>query len=99
VAQNSGIRPIFEVYSDLAYDKDGNLVISRHHEAHRPEDVAEKVIRMVKDGKVRTTSDTEIDIVGSSVCVHSDSPGAIEIVKAVRKVLTDNGYAIESPQR
>lgn len=97
VAASYGIRPVFEVYSDLGYDKDGNLVITRHHEAHKPEDVAAKVIGMVRDGKVKTTAGTVIAIEGSSVCVHSDSPGAIEIVKEVRRVLTDNGYTIESP--
>jgi len=97
IAKEMGVDVIFEVYADLDYDDQGNLVITRHHEAHTPADVAAKVIKMVKDGRVGTTEGTEIDIEGSSVCVHSDSPGAIEIVTAVRKVLDDNGYTIVSP--
>ncbi len=97
VAKEMGVKVVFEVYADLDYDAEGNLVITRHHEAHKPEDVAAKVIKMVKDGRVSTTDGTEIDIEGSSVCVHSDSPGAIEIVTAVRKVLDNNGYEIVSP--
>lgn len=97
MAESCGIRPVYEVYSDLGYDKEGNLVITRQHDAHKPADVAAKVIKMVKDGKVKTTDGTEIPIEGSSVCVHSDSPGAIDIVKAVRKILNDNGYEIVSP--
>lgn len=97
VAKNYGIRTIFELYSDLDYDKDGNLIITRHHEARKPQEVTTRVIRMLKEGKVKTTAGTDIDISGSSVCVHSDSPGAIEIVKALRKELEDNGFTIEAP--
>lgn len=97
IAQSHGIRPVHEVYADLDYDDAGNLVITRHHAAHAPADVAAKVIGMVRDGKVTTTAGNEIAIEGTSVCVHSDSAGAVEIVKAVRNVLMENDYTIVAP--
>lgn len=99
MAKEFGIRTVFEVYSDLDYDRDGNLVISRHHQAHSPSDVAARVLRMVRDGKVTTTAGSDIAIAGSSVCVHSDSPNAVAIVSAVRKGLRENGYEIAAPVR
>jgi 5-oxoprolinase (ATP-hydrolysing) subunit A len=76
VAERMGLRAVYELYADLGYDKEGNLVISRHHEVHRPEDVASRVVKMVRDGKVTTTMGTEIQIEGGSVCLHSDTGNA-----------------------
>lgn len=97
IARDFGLRPVFEVYADLDYDREGNLVITRQHATHAPDEVAARVLRMVRDGKVTTTAGTEIAIAGSSVCVHSDSPGAIAIVTAVRRALEENGCTIAAP--
>ena len=99
MANDLGIRTVFEIYSDLDYDADGNLVISRHHQAQSPADAAARVLRMVRDGKVTTTAGHDIAISGSSVCVHSDSPNAVAIVSAVRAALRENGYEIVAPVR
>ncbi|MGC8494580.1 MAG: LamB/YcsF family protein [Syntrophobacteraceae bacterium] len=97
IAAEFGIRTIFEVYSDLDYDRDGNLVITRQHEVHEPAAVAERVVGMLRDGTVTTTAGTKLAIEGSSVCVHSDSPNALAIVRAVREAIIGNGFAIASP--
>ena len=97
VAKEMGLQVIYELYADLDYDSEGSLVITRHHDVHKPEAVAAKVIKMVRDGKVKTTEGTEISIEGSSVSIHSDSPGAVDILKAVRNELEKNGYQIISP--
>ena len=97
VAEKMGLQVVYELYGDLDYDGEGNLVITRKHEAHRPDHVAAKVLKMVKEGKVRTTVGTEISIHGTSVCMHSDTPGSVDIVKMVRKELEKAGYEIVSP--
>ena len=98
IAEEFGIHTVFEVYSDLDYDGDGNLVITRQHKVHKPSDVAARVLRMVRDNKVETTAGTEISVAGSSVCVHSDSPNAMAIVTAVSGILRENGYVIATPE-
>lgn len=97
IAREFGIRTVFEIYADLDYDQNGNLVITRQHATHEPAAVAARVLRMVREGKVGTTSGSDIDIAGSSVCIHSDSPGAVAIVTAVRDMLVGHGYRISSP--
>lgn len=97
IAAEFGIRTVFEVYSDLDYDRDGNLVITRQHASHTPSEVAARVLRMVRDNKVVTTAGTEIGVSGTSVCVHSDSPNGVAIATAVRRTLGENGYAIAAP--
>jgi UPF0271 protein len=97
VAERMGLRTVYELYSDLSYDPQGNLVITRAHDAHDPEQVAARVGRMVTQGKVLATDGSEIDIQGSSVCVHGDTPGAFDIVKAVRRSLEEAGAELASP--
>lgn len=98
MAQSMGIKTVHELYSDLGYDADGNLVITRAHDAHEPDQVALRVKRMVMDKKVNAIDGQEIVIEGNSVCVHCDTPGAVEIVKAVRTALEDAGCHLNSPE-
>jgi 5-oxoprolinase (ATP-hydrolysing) subunit A len=97
VARTMGLRCVFELYADLGYDAQGNLVITRHHESQTANAVAARVVRMVKEGRVRTIDGGDIPIEGNSVCVHSDTPGSIEIVRAVRQGLEEAGFQVASP--
>lgn len=98
IASEKGLRVVYEVFGDLGYDAAGNLVITRHHEALRPEDVSSRVLRMFRDKTVLSTDGKEIEIEGSSVCLHSDSPGAVALLIEVRKKLEEAGFEIEAPK-
>ena len=97
IAGEMGVKTVYELYSDLGYDADGNLVITRAHDAHEPDDVASRVRKMVVDNKVTALDGSKIDIKGESVCVHCDTPGAFDIVKAVRDALVGAGCELASP--
>jgi UPF0271 protein len=98
MAESMGLKSVYELYSDLGYDAEGNLVITRAHDAHAPDPVAERVRRMVIDNKVTAMDGTEVSIEGNSVCVHCDTPGAFDIVKAVRAALEKAGCDLASPE-
>jgi UPF0271 protein len=97
VAESLGLRVVYELYADLDYDGDGNLVITRHHDVRKPEDVAARVIRMVRERRVTTTKGNEIPIEGTSVCLHSDTANASDIVVTVRRELEKAGYPVAAP--
>lgn len=97
IAESMGLRAVYELYSDLNYDGQGNLVITRAHDSHDPDLAAKRVKKMVLENRVTTTDNTEISIEGNSVCVHGDTPGAFEIVKAIRSILEISECKIESP--
>lgn len=97
VAESMGLRAVYELYADLGYDAQGNLVITRVHEAADPQKGAARVVKMVTEGKVQSVEGTEISIQGNSVCCHADTPGAVEMVKAVRKGLEQAGCTLGSP--
>jgi UPF0271 protein len=82
-----GVPFISEFYADLDYAGDGGLIITREHEAVEPKAAAKRVLRAVKTGKVKSVAGNDVPVRADCVCVHSDTPGAVEVAKAVRKAM------------
>ncbi len=78
-----GIPFVREFYADLDYDDDGIQIITRHHEAISPERATAKVLRAIHEGKTASTSGADVKVFAESICLHSDTPGAADVAKAV----------------
>ena len=89
VFRRRGIPFVCEFYADLDYNDDGRNIITREHHPVAPEQAAGRVLRAVAEGKTEAVSGKLVDVVAESVCVHSDTPGAIAIARAVREALSD----------
>jgi hypothetical protein len=77
-----------EFYADLDYDDSGRQIISKRHHAVSAEDVALKVDRALREGVVRSVDGKDVAVVADSICVHSDTPNALEVARAVHAVVT-----------
>jgi UPF0271 protein len=82
-----GLTFLAEFYADLDYNDDGGLIITREHEAIDPRAAAEKCVRAVRDGVVRSTGGKDIPVKTQTICVHSDTPNAGAIARAVRDAM------------
>ena len=82
-----GLSMVGEFYSDLEYNDQGMVIITREHHAWEPEAAAKRVVRAWKDGKVTAASGKELDVSFQSVCVHSDTPNAPAVAAAVKTAL------------
>ncbi len=80
---------VCEFYADLDYNDEGRNIITREHHPVAPEQAAERVRLAVREGKTRAVSGKTVEVVAESVCVHSDTPGAVAIARAVRDALAD----------
>jgi UPF0271 protein len=87
VYKAAGVPFISEFYADLDYAKDGSLIITREHEAVDPKAAAKRALRAVEEGKVKSVEGPDVRVRADCVCVHSDTPGAVEVAKAVHKTL------------
>ena len=94
MAESMGIRVIGELYGDLDYLPDGTTTIKKVHGKVDIQETVAKVVRMVLEGKVRTTDGGEIEVKGSSICLHGDNPHSPEIVQAIRKQFEKNDVKI-----
>jgi len=84
-----GFRFIPEFYADLDYDKDGRLIITREHAAWDPTLAAARTLRAVAEKKVKTVAGNDIPMRAECICVHSDTPGAVDVAKAVKEAIKD----------
>ncbi len=82
-----GVEFSCEFYADLDYDDDGRQLITKEHHAVAPDAVAVKVLRAVTEGLTTSLNGKDVRVVADSICVHSDTPGAMEVAKAVHGAL------------
>ncbi len=94
MANRLGHPVVREFYADRDYDDSGSIVFKRQVVRPDPQAIAEKCVRACKEGRVRTVEGNDIEIEFESICFHSDTPGALEMGRAIRKALTDNGITI-----
>jgi 5-oxoprolinase (ATP-hydrolysing) subunit A len=96
-AENAGLRAVPEFFVDRAYTPEGTLVSRREAGAvlHDPDDVSARVLRLVTDGVVTAIDGSDVAVRAESACVHGDSPGAVEMARAVRSGLEKAGVVLE----
>ena len=97
-AAELGLRTVPEAFADRAYRSDGQLVSRRLPNAvlHDVDEIADRVSSMVRKGRVAAADGSMIPITVESVCVHGDSPGAVQIANAVRARLEGDGVALKA---
>ncbi len=78
---------VAEYYADLDYNQDGSLIVTREHDAKDPTEAASRCLRAITDGKTKTVAGNDVAVGSDSICVHSDTPNAVAITKAVREAL------------
>lgn len=95
-AEELGLRTVAEAFADRSYRPDGQLVSRRESGAvlHDVNEIVERVIAMVTEGQITAVDGSTIPIEVDSVCVHGDSPGAVQIATAVRDRLTAEGVEL-----
>ncbi len=98
IATSRGIRTVPEAFADRAYLGDGTLVPRSSAGAvlHAAEEIAARVVRMVTLGEVEAVDGTVLRVAPRSVCLHGDTPGAVQIARRVRAALQDAGVAVSS---
>lgn len=98
IAKEMGLRTCAEIFADRAYAPDGRLVSRKLPGAvlHDPVAVAERVLRMVSAGAVDTIEGTMLPMDIGSICVHGDSPGAIQMATEIRRRLTQAGIQVKA---
>ena len=90
------LRVAGEAFADRAYNKDGSLVSRKISGAviEDPDLIQERVIKMIKTGKVETITGEEIKVQPDTICLHGDNPEAIAIVKKLVSALESAGINI-----
>jgi UPF0271 protein len=87
VYRRRGHAFVAEYYADLDYNAEGGLIITREHDAKDPTDAAARCLRALTEGKTRSVAGNDVVVGSDSICIHSDTPNAVAVARAVREVV------------
>ena len=94
--EHAGLPLVREVYADRTYLENGNLTPRKQPGAviHDPAQAADRALRMVLEGAIFTAEGTRLPVPVDTICVHGDTPGAVEAATILRDRLTENGIRL-----
>ncbi|MFF1252060.1 LamB/YcsF family protein [Pseudarthrobacter sp. NPDC058329] len=97
-AQEAGHPVFIEAFVDRAYMADGTLVPRSREGAvlHDVDSIVERAVRLATKGEVLALDGTLVQVQPDSLCIHGDTPGAVEMAAAVRAGLEAAGVELES---
>ncbi|WP_027487283.1 LamB/YcsF family protein [Allorhizobium undicola] len=98
LAQKSGLKTVAEAFADRAYTPKGELVSRREAGAvlHDREEIAARMVRLAREGKLEAVDGSIIAIEAQSICVHGDSPDAVAIAQTIAARFKAEGIAVSS---
>lgn len=95
-ARALGCNAACEIYADRAYTEEGQLVDRRLPGAvlHDPAQIAARVLAMLDAGAIFTVSGNRLPARIDTICLHGDTPEAVDIARALRTALEAGGIAL-----
>ncbi|GAA2275899.1 5-oxoprolinase subunit PxpA [Streptomyces hawaiiensis] len=98
LAGKAGLPVVTEAFADRAYTDAGTLVPRTLEGAvvTDPDAVVERSLALARSGEVVSRSGTRIEVRARSLCLHGDTPGAVELARRVRERLETSGVRVEA---
>lgn len=95
-ADKAGIRAQTLFLADRAYTSLGTLVPRGQPGAiiHDLDAVRARVRQFLEDGSVTTSVGSRLEVKAQSILVHSDTPGSLELAKAIRSEIEATGATL-----
>jgi 5-oxoprolinase (ATP-hydrolysing) subunit A len=99
--ESHGLQVAREVFADRNYLSDGSLVPRTRPDAllHDPAEAAVRALRMLSEGKVRSVDGVDVDVRAETICIHGDTPGAVEFACVLRSELEKQGVTFSALER
>ncbi|WP_341254478.1 5-oxoprolinase subunit PxpA [uncultured Dietzia sp.] len=95
-AEAVGVPTVTEAFADRGYRPDGTLVPRGEPGAviTDVDEVAERVVAMATGRSITATGGSQVVVAAASVCVHGDTPGAVDLARRVRASLEEAGVEV-----
>lgn len=96
LAQEAGVPVVLEAFADRGYRRDGTLVPRSQPGALLPDTAAvvERVLGIARRGGVEAVDGTWVPLAARSIGLHGDTPGALDLARAVRAALEEAGVPL-----
>ncbi|MFF3380909.1 LamB/YcsF family protein [Streptomyces sp. NPDC002680] len=98
LAGAAGLPAVQEAFADRAYTDEGTLVPRGQDGAlvTDPEAVVARSVTLARTGVIASRSGTPLAVQARSLCVHGDTPGAVDLARRVRERLEASGIRVEA---
>ncbi len=95
-ALDAGVEVITEAFADRGYTAEGTLVPRSEPGALLTDsaEIADRVVALATTGRIVAVDGTVLDVAADSVCLHGDTPGAVEHARLVRDALRVGGVDV-----
>lgn len=95
-ADAAGLEAVPEAFADRVYRPDGGLVSRREPGSvlTDADEVAARAVRIATDNEVTAVDGSVVRIMARSICVHGDTPGAVDLARAIRESLDAAGVGV-----
>ncbi len=92
-ARAAGVAVYSEIFADRGYRPDGLLVPRGQPGAmiHDPDVATRRLLDFIEHGRMPVVGGAPIELDAHSICVHGDSPGAVEMARQIRTGLVAAG--------
>lgn len=96
IGKQHGLTVAREAFPDRAYTAEGTLVPRTQPGAviKDTHEVVNRAVQMATEGKVTSIDGHTINLQADTLCVHGDTPGAVQMVKEIRRLLEDAGIRV-----
>ena len=94
----AGFSVAAEAFADRRYEADGSLRSRKFDDAllRDPEEAAAQALQIVEQARVIAVDGSAVPLDAQTLCIHGDSPGALEIAKAVNQALRAAGVELRA---
>ncbi|MFD9330301.1 LamB/YcsF family protein [Streptomyces sp. NPDC060065] len=98
LAERAGLPTVTEAFADRAYTEEGTLVPRSQDGAviTDADAVLERSLGLARFGVVTSHSGERIPVRARSLCLHGDTPGAVDMARRVRAGLESAGVRVEA---
>ncbi len=96
VFREAGFAVAAEAFADRRYESDGTLRSRKFEDAliRDPAEAGSQALRIVERGSVIASDGSEVSVDAQTLCIHGDTPGALEIAAAVARILREAGVTL-----
>jgi UPF0271 protein len=96
VFRQAGFAAAAEAFVDRRYEPDGSLRSRRLADAliDGPEEAARQALEIVERGRVNASGGSWVAVAADTLCLHGDTPGALDIARAVGESLQRAGISL-----
>ncbi|MDV8001664.1 5-oxoprolinase subunit PxpA [Rhodococcus sp. IEGM 1408] len=96
LASAAGVTAVAEAFADRGYRADGTLLPRDQPGAVLTdvEEVAARVLAIARGEEIAASGGSQVVVPAASVCVHGDTPGALDLARGVRAALEAAGVEV-----